>query len=70
MDKFRPTHDIRPLSEFRANAAALIQQLQETRRPIFITQHGKSAAVLLDVKEYEKLVEQIEKLERVGCWKK
>ncbi|MFQ5708444.1 MAG: DUF4892 domain-containing protein, partial [bacterium] len=31
--------DIRPLSEFRANAAALIKQVRSAKRPMVITQH-------------------------------
>ncbi len=57
--------DIRPLSEFRANAAALIEQVRSTKRPMVITQHGKSSAVILDVQEYESLLEKIELLEEI-----
>ena len=54
MRPIRFTRDIRPLSEFRANAAAFVQQVRRTRLPLILTQHGKSAAVLLDVEEYER----------------
>ena len=52
MPKVLPTEDVRPLSEFRANAAAFVNQVRETRRPLIHTQHGRSASVLLDVKAY------------------
>jgi antitoxin YefM len=61
----RFTEDIRPLSEFRANAAAFVEQVQTTQRPIVLTQHGRSAAILLDVMEYERLVERVEVLEDI-----
>ena len=38
MTKVLPTEDIRPLSEFRANAAAFVQQVQGTKRPVILTQ--------------------------------
>ncbi len=57
--------DIRPLSEFRANAANLLEQVRSTKRPIVITQHGKSSAVILDVQEYESLLEKIELLQEI-----
>jgi antitoxin YefM len=57
--------DIRPLSEFRANAAAFVEQVQTTHRPIVLTQRGRGAAVLIDVKEYERLVERAEVLEDI-----
>lgn len=57
--------DIKPLSEFRANAAAFIKQVQTTKRPLVITTHGKSAAVLLDVAEYQALIEKGEVLQDI-----
>lgn len=61
----RPVQDVRPLTEFRANVAAVIQHLQDTGRPVILTQHGKSAAVLLDPATYEALVEELELLRDV-----
>jgi prevent-host-death family protein len=52
--------DIRPVTEFRENAASLIRQVQESKRPLVLTQRGHSAVVLLDVGEYEKLVGELE----------
>lgn len=57
--------DVKPISEFRANAASLVQQVQRTRRPLVITQQGRSAAVLLDVSEYEELLAKLELLQDV-----
>lgn len=57
--------DVKPISEFRANAASLVQQVRRTRRPLVITQQGRSAAVLLDVSEYEKLLAKLELLQDV-----
>lgn len=57
--------DVKPISEFRANAATLVQQVQRTKRPLVITQQGRSAAVLLDVAEYEKLLAKLELLQDI-----
>jgi prevent-host-death family protein len=65
MPRVIPTEDVRPLSEFRANTAAFMNQVRETRRPVILTQHGRSAAVLLDVRAYEDLVERAEILNDV-----
>lgn len=64
MSRFRLEDDIKPLSEFRANVAGFLGQLHRTKRPIVITQHGKSAAVLMDVSEYERLLDRLESLEK------
>ena len=65
MVQIRFSEDIRPLSEFRANAASFIEHVRQTRRPLVLTQHGRSSAVLLDVSEYERLVERVELLEDI-----
>jgi len=65
MKRIQLHQDIRPLSEFRANAAALIEQVRSSKRPMVITQHGKSSAVLLDVQEYESLIEKMELLQEI-----
>ena len=65
MQRILLDQDIKPLSEFRANAAAFIKQVQATKRPMVITSHGKSAAVLLDVAEYEDLLEKNEVLQDI-----
>jgi len=62
--------DIKPLSEFRAHAAAFVQQVHQTRRPLVITTHGRSAAVLMDVAEYESLLEKIELLQDIQIGEK
>lgn len=62
MPRIKLDSDIRPLSDFRANIASIIEEVRKTKRPIVITQHGKSAAVMLDVSEYEDLLEKIELL--------
>ncbi len=62
MERIELDKDVKPISEFRANATHLIDQVNKTKRPLVITQHGKSAAVLLDVREYEALIDKIELL--------
>jgi antitoxin YefM len=66
MSSIRVSQDIRPLSEFRANAAAFVQHVRQTRRPLVLTQRGRGAAVLLDIAEYERLVERAELLEDIA----
>jgi antitoxin YefM len=66
MSSIRVSQDIRPLSEFRANAAAFVQHVRQTRRPLVLTQRGRGAAVLLDISEYERLVERAELLEDIA----
>jgi len=57
--------DIKPVSDFRANAAELIEQVRRSGRPLVLTQRGHSAAVVLGVADYERMVEEIELLSDV-----
>lgn len=65
MNKLDLENDIKPLSEFRANAALYVKQIKNSKRPIILTQHGKSTAVLLDVKEYQALLNKIDVLQDI-----
>jgi antitoxin YefM len=56
----KASEDIQSLSDFRANAAQYVRQVQQTGRPLVLTQHGRGAAVLLDIHAYESLVERSE----------
>jgi len=55
-------NDITPVSDFRANAASILEKLRTTGRPVVLTQRGRSAAVLLDVRSYQALLEELETL--------
>ena len=65
MHRIHLDQDIQSVSEFRAHTTSYINQVKETKRPLVLTQHGKSSAVLLDVVEYEKLIEKIETIEDI-----
>jgi len=43
----------------KANAAEVLQELTEQRRPLVITQNGEAKAVLQDVASYEEIQETL-----------
>jgi antitoxin YefM len=53
------------LSEFRSRTAHFIKQVNEDRRPLVLTQHGKSIAVVLTVSDYENLIEKQELIDDI-----
>jgi antitoxin YefM len=57
--------DIRPVSDFRAHASAVLKEVQRSGRPVVLTQHGRSAAVLVDVKTYQEMVDSLEVLKDI-----
>jgi prevent-host-death family protein len=53
------------MSEFRTGVSSFLKQIHNTKRPLVITQHGKGVAVLLDIDEYESMVDRVELLEDI-----
>jgi prevent-host-death family protein len=47
--------DIKPVTYLKGNAANLLLQVNETRRPVIITQNGLARAVLQDPVSYENM---------------
>jgi prevent-host-death family protein len=50
---------IKPISYLKANAAEIVRELAEHRRPLVITQNGEAKAVLQDVASYEQTQETL-----------
>ena len=65
MSRIQLDDDIQPLSEFRSKVSFYFDKVKKTKRPLIITQNGKSAAILLDVSEYEAMMDKIEVLEDI-----
>jgi len=66
MQPLKLDEDIRPLSEFRAGVASFVKQVNETRRPMVLTQHGRGVAVLVDIHEFEAMRERMALLEDIA----
>ena len=47
--------DIRPITYLKTRAADLLKQVNETHRPVVITQNGEPKAVLQDPQSYESM---------------
>ena len=65
MHKIQLDQDIQPLSKFRSKVSYYFDQVRKTKRPLIITQNGKSSAILLDVSEYQQMIDKIEVLEDI-----
>lgn len=48
---------IKPISYLKANAAEVVRELAEQRKPLVITQNGEAKAVIQDVASYEETQE-------------
>jgi prevent-host-death family protein len=49
------TNDIKPVTYLKSKAALLLNQVNETHRPVIITQNGEPKAVLQDPESYENM---------------
>lgn len=47
------SEDIRPISYLKSHSAKMLKQVNETHRPVIITQNGEAKAVLQDTESYE-----------------
>ena len=47
--------DIKPVSYLKSHAAEILKQINETHRPVVITQNGEPRAVLQDPESYDKM---------------
>jgi len=49
------TSDIKPITYLKSRAADVLKQINETHRPVIITQNGEPRAVLQDPESYENM---------------
>jgi prevent-host-death family protein len=47
------TPKIIPISDLRQNASDIIKRIASSREPVFITQRGRAAAVMVSMENYE-----------------
>lgn len=47
--------DIKPISFLKSHAADILKQINDTRRPVVITQNGEPRAVLQDPESYDNM---------------
>ena len=46
--------NIIPITDLRQDAAGVLHRVRASREPIFITQRGRAAAVMMSAEEYER----------------
>ena len=65
MNRIRLLEDLAPISDFRVRTTEIVAKVRKTKRPLILTQRGRSAAILEDIGEYEKNMERLELLEAI-----
>jgi len=62
--------DIKPVTYLKSRAADLLKQINETHRPVVITQNGEPRAVLQDPESYENMRNAIGLLKLISLGEK
>jgi prevent-host-death family protein len=60
------SQDLKPVSYFKNNMAAILQALNESQGTMIITQNGEAKAAIMDIQAYEALQETLAMLEMVA----
>ena len=50
---------IKPISWIKENATQMIRDIENTGKPVVITQNGKAKAVVMDIGRYDELQESL-----------
>ena len=59
-------NDIHSLTEFQRNTKVYIERLKNTGKPQVLTVNGKAEIVVQDAESYQKLLENIDRLEAIA----
>ena len=59
------SEDIHPAADLQSQAEGLLQRVQDTRRPVVLTEQGRGTAVLVDIESYRSLLDEVELLRDV-----
>ena len=58
--------DIKPISYVKAHTADVLKQVEEKNNPVVITQNGEARAVLMNVNQYQNMMDTINLLKIIS----
>ena len=58
MQPTRFSEDVRAVTELKTRGAQIVDHVRRSRRPTLLTRRGHGVAVLVDLGEYERLVDR------------
>jgi prevent-host-death family protein len=59
------TKNILSLTDFKRRSAALVKSMRKKRQPLVLTVNGKAELVVQTAGEYQRLIDEVEKLHAV-----
>lgn len=58
--------DVAPVIELKRETTKVIARVKRRRKPLLITQHGRGAAVLIDLVSWEEMMDRIDVLSGIA----
>ena len=65
MNRSNLAEDICSVTDFRSDIPSMLNKTKETHRPIILTQRGKSSAVVMNIQDYQDLIESYDFMQSV-----
>jgi prevent-host-death family protein len=62
MPHLKLSQDLRPVSDLKRQTSDIIHQVQETGRPVVLTEQGRGVAVVLSIQAFEDLQRSAERV--------
>ena len=59
-----------PISDLRQNASDVVKSISSSREPVFITQRGRAAAVMVSMEVYQNAQHEMDILHLLACGEK
>ena len=59
-----------PISDLRQNASDVVKSISSSREPVFITQRGRAAAVMVSMEVYKNAQHEMDILHLLACGEK
>ena len=56
----------KPLTEVRRHTSEVFEEVRATKMPVVVTEHGKSAGVIMDPEMFDLLAERLHVLEEIA----
>ena len=66
MQQANLAEDICSVTDFRSDIPKMLDKTKTTHRPIILTQHGKSSAVVMNIHDYQELIEAYQFMKNVN----
>jgi prevent-host-death family protein len=69
-ENMKLSKSVKPISYLKAHASEIFNHLNEDRETLIITQNGEAKAALVDIHEYEQMMESLAMLKMIAQSKK